>query len=206
MEKMSVTRGLSELKTITKRIQGAITGTNFLAVARGDSDKTYDNQNKNQFASEVKSSFDSIDALIERWHKIKTAIIKSNSDTLVNFNNKQITVSDCIEKKKSVESKKTLRDILKGQLVSIDRSVKDANKKVEESLERVLQAQSIGADKKSTSLDEFIALYRKMNCFDIFDPIGVKTKIKEIEEEISKFESEIDFVLSESNAKTFIEI
>lgn len=206
MEKMSVTRGLSELKTITKRIQGTISGTNFLAIARGDSDKTYDNQNKNQFTSEVKSSFDSINSLIERWHKIKIAIIKSNSETIVDFNGEKISVSACIERKKSIESKRTLRDILKSQLVTIDKCVKDANKKVEESLERVLQAQSIGADKKSTSLDEFIGLYRKMNCFDIFDPMNIKTKVKEIEEEISKFESEIDFVLSESNAKTFIEI
>ena len=206
MEKMSITRGLSELKTITKRIQGTITGTNFLAIARGDSDKTYDNQNKNQFTAEVKSSFDSISALIERWHKIKTAIIKSNSETVVDFNGEKISVSACIERKKSIDSKKTLRDVLKSQLVGIDKCVKDANKKVEESLERVLQAQSVGTDKKSTSLDEFIALYRKMNCYDIFDPVGVKAKVKEIEEEISKFESEIDFILSESNAKTFIEI
>ena len=206
MEKISVTRGLSELKTITKRIQGAITGTPFLAIARQDGEKTYDNQNKNEFASNVKSSFDSIYSLIERWHKIKIAIIKSNAETIVDFNGEKISVSACIERMKSVESKKLLKSTLVSQLVSIDKCVKDANKKVEESLERVLQAQSVGADKKSTSLDEFIGLYRKMNCFDIFDPMGIKTKVKEIEEEITKFESEIDFILSESNAKTFIEI
>ncbi len=206
MEKITITRGLSELKTISKRIHDTINSTAFVSIARNDGDKTYNNQNKNQFGSDTKAALDSINALINRWHKIKTAIILSNTNTIINFNGENLSVSACIEKKKNMADKKMLRDILAAQLINTDKLAKDANKKVEESLERVLQAQGVGTDKKSTSLDEFIGLYRKMNCYEIFDPINVKAQIQKLDEEISKFESEIDFVLSESNAKTFIEI
>lgn len=46
----------------------------------------------------------------------------------------------------------------------------------------------------------------KRNEFEIIDPLNVKQQIEKLSNRIEEFESEVDAVLSESNATTFIEV
>ena len=40
----------------------------------------------------------------------------------------------------------------------------------------------------------------------MIDPLTLEDKIKELEKEIDEFQKNVDFVLSESNSRTYIEI
>jgi predicted P-loop ATPase/GTPase len=207
MENISVTRGLTELKTISKRIQDKIGNSVFVCCTRGEEDKTSVGNPKSQFESDAKANMQSIYDLMDRHHKIKSAIVKSNAITKVTINKKEMTVAECIEYKSIIESKKALLNCFKQQLQITDKQVKDLNDKVEISVENILKNQNAaGTDKKSVSLDSYIKSFRDVSSYSVFDPISIRKMISALNDEITTFESEVDFVLSESNAKTNIEI
>lgn len=49
-------------------------------------------------------------------------------------------------------------------------------------------------------------MFMEKNKLVIYDPISIKDKIEKLEKEIDEFLMEVDFVLSESNSRTTIEI
>ena len=49
-------------------------------------------------------------------------------------------------------------------------------------------------------------LYRKQNGYEMINPLNIKLAIKELEDYIDAFETEVDHVLSTSNAITVVEI
>lgn len=207
MENISVTRGLTELKTISKRIQDKISNSIFVCAFRGEEDKTSVGNLKPQFEAEAKANMQSIYDLMERHHKIKSAIVKSNAVTKVVINKREMTVAECIEYKSIIESKKALLACFREQLHNTDRQIKELNDKVEMSVENILRNQNAaGTDKKSVSLDSYIKSFRDVSSYSVFDPISIRKMISALNDEITIFESEVDFVLSESNAKTNIEI
>ncbi len=46
----------------------------------------------------------------------------------------------------------------------------------------------------------------KKNTYELIDPAGIEDYIKKLEKDIIDFKNEVDYVLSESNATTFIEV
>jgi hypothetical protein len=74
-------------------------------------------------------------------------------------------------------------------------------------LQRLLEV-NFGKDSKAKSeeIDAIPKPYLENNAPRFIDPLDVKKKIEELANEISKFEAEVDVVLSEANAKTEIEI
>ena len=74
-------------------------------------------------------------------------------------------------------------------------------------LERLLQSE-LGKDVK-TNPDTLAALtntFRANNKVEMVDPLDLATKIADLEEEINSFETNVDWVLSEANGKTTIEV
>jgi hypothetical protein len=64
-------------------------------------------------------------------------------------------------------------------------------------------------DKSVVSADKIAQLekdYRELHEKEILDPIGIAEEIKKLEKEIKDFETEVDYVLSDSNASTFVEV
>ena len=55
-------------------------------------------------------------------------------------------------------------------------------------------------------IEEFSKAYRNSNSWEVIDPVDLKSLIDKLEKEITIFENEVDVVLSESNATTFIEV
>ena len=48
--------------------------------------------------------------------------------------------------------------------------------------------------------------FMKNNKADLIDPLGLEAKIKELSEELDNFETNVDWVLSESNGRTTITV
>ena len=59
---------------------------------------------------------------------------------------------------------------------------------------------------KSKDLSGFTEIYRQQHCWEVIDGINIENKIKELQTEIEDFKTNIDYILSESNAITQIEI
>ncbi|WFD10742.1 hypothetical protein [Tepidibacter hydrothermalis] len=206
LTKITITRGLVELKLLDKRINDRITSVNFLGVIQGKKDITTKLLRKEELEKEAKSGLQSIKDLIERRKRIKSLIVASNAETQVTISDKKYTVAEAIERKNSIEYEKELLRELRFQLEKAESEITRQNKKMEETLENLLGQQLMSEKKKTEDAEQFIKSYKELNEYRIFDPISIRKSIKEIDEEIDMFLAEVDFTLSESNATTFIEI
>jgi len=204
--KMSVTRALTELKTLDKRIVKAINGAVASAVVVGkDGAKQFGGEQK--AISDLQASVDSPLGLIEQRDNIKAAIVRSNADTKVTVGGKEMTVAEAIEKKTSINNKKLL-------VTRLQQQIQDSKFKYEDAFERVSNkadqnAQSLlgsEATDKNESYKEFITTYMENNGPRILKPNKIEETVNKLSEEVEQFESEVDYILSESNATTFIEV
>lgn len=208
MIKMSIHRGLSELKMLDKRIERSIKESKFV----GSKKKSAENVNntttsKDKFIENIKKEYQSIQALIKRRTEIKRLIVLSNAKTMVVVGDKEYTVAEAIENKKIIENKKELLKQLRTQLNTNMAQVSKKNEEVESRLDEQIQIM-LGSDKqsKTAGLEGFINQYKEQNEWELVDGLEINEEINKLENEIEEFENNIDFVLSESNAVTFIEV
>lgn len=205
---ISITRALAELKLLDSRITRGIDTITFVACNKKSAKNVNGRVTKEEFDSSVKSSFQSITDLIERKKLIKSAIVESNAKTIVVINKKEMTVADAIERKNNIEYEKDLLDEMKNQLRRAVSNMESRNQEVDMKLNKLLETM-LGSDNAKNvdkETNEFAVSYRNDNEYEIIDPLGIDLVIKKFEEEIENFESEVDYVLSESNTITKIVI
>lgn len=196
MEKLTVTRGLSTLKLLEKRIHKKAEST-FISVNISDQTNS----------SDIKGNYDSIMDLIKYRNDLKAAIMLSNAKTIVTINNEEMSVAEAIDRKSSIAYLKLLVNSLKEQLMDARMIADNHNRNQESRLDALLEA-NFGSDTKhkaenfKTIADEFW----KKNKADLIDPLDLQKKIETLTEEIDNFENEVDLVLSESNATTFLDL
>lgn len=208
MERYSIHRALKELKTLDSRIQRAIEYRDYIGRKKNSSNKVEGTgYTVEEFKEAVKSNYQSILDLIKRRNTIKQRIVLSNAKTIVSVGGKEYTVAEAIERKTSIEYDKDLLAKLKSQYNNNLAVVTRNNEKMESSLDNQI-ANMLGSDsnKNSENVKLFSESYRQQNGWDIVNPLGLFDIIMELEKEIEDFEAEIDYVLSESNAITTIEI
>jgi hypothetical protein len=205
---MSIHRGLSELKMLDKRIERSIKESKFVG-SKKKSAENVDNTttSKDKFIENIKKEYQSIQSLIKRRTEVKRLIVLSNAKTMVVVGDKEYTVAEAIENKKIIENKKELLKQLRTQLNTNMAQVSKKNEEVESRLDEQIQIM-LGSDKqsKTAGLEGFINQYKEQNEWELVDGLEITSEINKLENEIDEFENNIDFVLSESNAITFIEV
>ena len=207
--KMSIHRALGELKTLEKRINKEISNGNFIGIKMGSSNKDYNTkENVENFNKMVKENLQSINDLIKRRKTIKELIVQSNANTIVEIANNKMTVASAIERKDSIIFEQNLLEKMKYQYNNALVNVNKLNEKMENSLNDKIEA-LISSDKSLKNSDMVISLsktYRDENEWSLIDDIKLKEIIDKMENDIISFINEVDVVLSESNATTFIEV
>lgn len=204
--KMTITRALVELKTLNKRITSAIDVLNPVTVVTGKNIprgfETRDN-----FEKEVKSKFESVNALIARRKQIKSGIVTANAATYVEIAGVKMTIAEAIERKTSIALENALLHKLSSTYALNLKNHEQMEMKCNEQLHRLLEV-NFGKDSKAKTeeVDAITKPYLENNAPKFIDPLDVKKKIEELENSISKFIAEVDVVLSEANAKTEIEV
>jgi len=204
--KMTITRALVELKTLNKRIMNVIELLNPVAVVTGkNTPRGF--STRDEYDKDVKAKYESVNALINRQKQIKSGIIKANASTSVEVAGIKMTIAEAIERKSSIVLEKALLQHLSEKYASNLRVHEQADSKCNEQLQRLLEV-NFGKDSKAKS-DEIDAIskpYLENNAPKLIDPLDIKKKIEELEDSITKFESEVDVTLSEANAQTEIEV
>lgn len=200
---MSVTQALPELKLLEKRINKvAETIPTWCKVATNGAPV-----DKEKHKRETESHLQSFNDLMKRRDTIKRAIILSNAVTTVRIGSWEGTVAEAIEYKMSIRMKRSLLEGMK-MCMQLRRSEYEAMKgQVDSRLERLLQSE-LGKDVK-TNPETITALtnsFRENNKVELVDPLDLATKVSTLEEELDAFETNVDWVLSESNGRTMIEV
>ena len=159
------------------------------------------------FKQAATADFQSANDLMARRDKIKNAIVLSNATTLVEIAGTKMTVSQAIEFKNTIAYKMDMLALLKRQrqmvIVEVDAHRQRVQTKVDDNVKIIC-----GKDGKpdaamiKTVTDGIMA----GDPIDVYDPLNLDKVIKQMETEIEDFRANVDFVLSESNATTLIEV
>ena len=212
MNKMSVTRALAELKRLDDRLNRMTTDQSIfvsVAVGQGDKQKVLGVSDTVQnVVSQIQSNRDRVNSMIELRAKIKSAVVASNAATKVKLGAREMTVAEAIELKKSIDVKRNMLSTYRRQVIQANALVAKQNAALEAQIETNL-ATIYGNEKGKVDASMFEAIakpQREQKEASLIDPIKINDLIKSLEEEISLVETELDFTLSESNAKTEIEI
>lgn len=206
--KISIHRGLAELKLLNSRIHKSINDLGPIGMCKLSQDKIIGTtDNKKEFEEKAKSAYNSIKDLIIRRDKIKRAIVLSNAMTTVMISGIEYTVAEAIEKKESIEYTKNLLDKLKNHKRNITNAFTLEMQNMEHNLEEQIKIISGNAKEQNVEyIKAFSEGYKKRNGYEIVDPLEIDKEIEKLEKYVDDFESEVDAVLSEINATTFIEI
>jgi len=207
---MSVTRALVELKRLTDRITTEA-GAKF--VLRKFGKPTAKVVGNNAPVADVekllKANFDSVQSLINRRAKIKSAIVMSNATVLVTVAGKTMTVAEAIELKSSVSLKERLLANMRHQLQTEQTNVDVENAKLEVEINTLLTkmySSEKGAKATPEQYDAVAIPQQNAKLQSLLDPVDVVKQIKILADEIEAIKSELDFILSESNARTVLDI
>lgn len=200
---MSVTQALPELKLLERRINKVMeTIGNWCKVSHNGAPVDKDKHRK-----ETESQLQSFNDLTKRRDAIKRAIILSNAVTKVKIGCWEGTVAEAIEYKSSIRIKRDFLEVMKSNLQTKREEFERMKAHVDGRLERLLQSE-LGKDVK-TNPETITALtnsFRENNKVELVDPLDLATKVANLEDELDAFETNVDWVLSESNGKTVIEV
>lgn len=208
MRTITVTEGLNELKLYDSKINKGIVNAEFAGAAKKSSDKI-GAVSKDNFKTRCIADFQSVNDLIKNRAELKSAIVKSNAETMITVNGVTMTRAEGIERKSSIEYEQELLQKMKLDYSSAIAMVDKENKKVDQKVDELLVT-LVGKDgSKKLAPEDQEAIekpYRQKNEFELIDPIGLYEKIQKLEADIDGFLSNIDSQLVLSNATSFIEI
>jgi vacuolar-type H+-ATPase subunit I/STV1 len=200
---ISVTQGLAELKLLDKRLSKGLIDLSWIAIST-KTNRVLEDELQKSASSEYQSYMD----LVKRRDIIKRAIVLSNAATNVTIGRTWTgTVAEAIEYKSSVQYKKKLLAAMKQNILSIEDEFKQLTDDLQSRLDRLLSSE-LGKDIKTNpeTIASLTTSFQENNKILILDPLGLKGKVKALETEIDAFETNVDWVLSETNGKTMINV
>jgi len=207
MKKITIHRALSELKTISKRIEKKL--DTWVPIGAKQKDQLVNNTTSDSdFKAAAKETFQAIKDLINRYENVSSAIKHSNTTTMVSVAGQEMSVSMAIILKHGLDDRKRVLGHLKKEFIRVTGAVNTNNEKINANALQLAQA-ALSKDNVKLEDDDAIRItepFINLNRFELIDPLDIKRIIKETDDEIDTFESDVDAVLSESNAITFIEI
>lgn len=199
---ISVTRALAEVKALNDRIEKATRTPAFISVTVGG--KIVNGAGDVQtVAAQLKANLQSVNDLIARRNLVKGAIIRSNAVTKVTINGVEMTVAEAIERKGSIDKERALVAVLLQQLGQVKTAVERNNVQMQGKIDAMLLT-AIGKERKATEeeLEAISKPYTASNVTALLDPNGLEAVTQKMSEDINGFIFEVDYVLSEANAKT----
>ena len=214
-ESMTVHRAMVELKTIDKRIAKEIDNASFCTSAKVNTKKLF-GQPAEEFYRQAQSGFDSITGLINRAAAIKAAISVSNAKTKIKVNEQEMTVAEAISLKQNlIPLRQKLLNALNIQYSEAIHEVEDKNATLEKRTD-VYIASIYGSNAAAKAADaeevnKAREAYANAQTFELVDGLKTNKKgaadiIKAMQDDIVKFQNDLDAALSVSNATTVIEI
>jgi hypothetical protein len=207
MAKISVSRALVELKTLEKRIQKSIENLEPIGLMLGQKPEATI-QNRQDFEKSAQAGYQQIQSLIRRRRQIKNAIVQSNALTQVQIVGERMTVAEAIERKSSIALEKELKTNLWKKYSDKTTQLEEHNQKVNRQLFQLLQATYAKPeqDVRTEDHDTIAIPFKENNLASLIDPLQLKATLFALDASIDAFEAEVDIALTESNARTEVEV
>jgi hypothetical protein len=206
--KYTITRALAELTMLKDRHQKEVSKMNLIAVKQGAKiRKPNSSYDEKSFIEQANQSYQSVLDIERRILLIKNQIDMSNFTTKVKIGDIEMTVQEALNMKRLIDLKKTRLMYLK---TLKSRATSDYDAGIEENrrrIEKMSQDQMSGGGSKAGDAEkEIVESVEKIYKMDFIDPIKLSDEIMKLEAEIDDFDNNVDYVLSESNSTTYIEV
>ena len=206
--KTTVNRALVQLKRLDEKINKGISNIENFVIANKKKEDSVINgtYSKSDYINKIKSEWQSLNDLMELRREIKSAIVLSNATTKVTIAGKEYTVADAIERKNSILNYDS--NIIKkmNEVYDSTLAITELKNKMVEKNACNLFGQQINNKKDEVNRVKMINTYVDLNKWELVDPINLKELKETLNKEVQDFLSEIDSVLTESNAITIIDI
>lgn len=207
-EKMTVHMALTEMKTMSKRIQKRIDMMNPIGTKTASATNVF-GINVDEFKDSVKSEEESVLDLIARQNAIKAALYEYNTTTKITVAGKEMTVAHALWMKEyGMASKQAL-------LMKYEKAYANASEKLNEAngpaLDKAAEraADVVYASKDKSESEEYLKMcesYKRNHQLVYVDPLDLQKRITELSEEIETFLAEVDARIQTANAITELDI
>ena len=211
MTTYTITRALSRINALQDKLQKAadltyVTTVNTIKLNSEDTLKTL---------TDLKANIQSAEAIKLEILKLKLKIQESNLSTIVTINNKEMTVREAIELKYLYENYfSRISNVMTDQLRRSKLKQSAAQTEIENSQQEAIRQltamdSSISAEEVESRSKVSIELVRQTKELSVISFNGTEdaeNSVKNYIEEISTYLEEVDYILSESNATTTIEV
>ena len=202
MPEYSVTQALAEIKLIRHRLESKLDHVQFIKLKTKKS--LIDSV---KFCQNATSDYQSYVDLMDRYNRLKAAIVISNANTRVKVGVHEYSVAEAVERKRNIHHERNLLFRMKDQYKVVMAEFEKHKENEQARVDRLL-ATELGKDSK-TSVDVIKGLtetFLQENKAEILDPLILEDRIKDLEQSIEEFVTNIDWVLSENNGKTLISV
>lgn len=206
--KYTITRALAEQTMLKDKHQKEVMNLNLIAVKQGAKiRKPNSSYDEKSFIDQAKQTYQSVLDIERRILEIKNKIDMSNFTTKIKIGETEMTVQEALNMKRLIDLKKTRLMYLKNMK---QKAQSDFDAGIEENrrrIEKMSQDQmSGGAVKAGDAEKEIVESVEKIYKIEFIDPVSLTEEIENLEKEITEFDNNIDYVLSESNSTTYIEV
>lgn len=201
--KMTIHRALGEIKLYDKKIVDLL-DKDFVLASKKRIGKVH-GIDVEKYKEEMKANLQSLRALMRNRQILKSAIAKSNETTMVTIGGETMTVLDAIERKNFMNMRMSVVNTLKAQFNRADREVRAYEDNLQANLENYIKNTTKELNNKDL-IDSLTESYKNLNEVVMIDPNNLRAVIEEMTKENDQFNAEVDYVLSESNSNTFIEV
>lgn len=207
---ISITRALAKVKHLDAQISNSVATLEIARVVKGEGQFRAFNsgsQKIEDFEAKVKEDFQSLNDMIAHRAKLKSAITLSNTSTKVTISGKEMTVAEAIEAKAQIGVQEAIINRLSQQYVAVNTLYNREKAGYDQKEEKALEAYG-GRDKAPKEEDIAVILkpLREKQSPSVSDPLDSAKVIEARKKELEEFRVEVDFVLSESNASTKVEV
>lgn len=206
--KYTITRALAELTTLKDKHQKEVNKMNLIAVKQGAKIRRPNSSySEKSFIEQANQSYQSVLDIERRILSIKNQIDASNFTTKVKIGDTEMTVQEALNMKRLIELKQNRLYYLKTMKQKAQMDFDAGNEENRRRIEKMSQDQmSNGSSKAGDAEKEIVESVEKIYKMDFIDPVNLSDEIEKLENEIAEFNNNIDYVLSESNSTTYIEV
>lgn len=209
--KISITRALAEIKGLDSKISAAITTGVFVAITRGKDDQmkcaNYAESPADVEAA-ILGSFSRVEDLITRRDLLKRLVVEANAQSHVVIGGNTMTVAAAIERKRSISFEQQFLAQLRQIYANASASVSNLQSRLDAEIDAALDT-VYGKEKTKATAADFAAIATpklQAHAPSLLDPKKIALYIQDLGERIQTFLTEVDFTLSEFNAKTEIDL
>ena len=209
MPSVTITRALSKIKILTDMINNDIKNNVFITTVPNSMLGSEEHAN---LVKSLTSSHTSLEDKIKEIVKLKRLIAESNLTSYLEVSGKRVSVTEALAMKETMEFYSRFLVTLRKQNTRSAEEVNHTNMRISQAIAGNTSDISSNSDIKNEDLEKRLALY----AIQVQERMGIKvvsaTKetpeqlIESIKDYYNDFVSEIDYLLSEHNAVTTIEL